>query len=457
MKPKAKRKTDTDLEGKSEWIGGDPEPKNEEGNPAAVAASGKDTEKGKGKEKKTATAEGKEKAGAGGVITEDFGAQGSSDAHVPLQVVPSVSEDDEPDEERRDIERIWLSSDEDEAADQGDEDDLEDEDIIDRKAKRRASTQRPRPPGGGGLRPVRAPRTILPVEEEVDLSAQARKHTKTSAPRSKVSASASAPDFIDVDEMDIDNEVEFIKEVPSSPDLKKKHAKKAAGKGKDVKFSTETVEERAERLRGLEDVSKLRQIFTLMRERDVEGRTAKGKGKGREGEEEQKRLFLMQFPPLMPFLIDPNAPQPVDGDNDVQEVEAEGPSSTQPASSTAKIPAPPTTNSAAGTATAIKKDPDAPPPPFHPKSSAHTTSPEGILTASSPHRLPAGYVGKLNVHASGKITLDWGGCDMEVRLGTDVGFLQDAIVVDDRPLESQGGREENEERGGMGRHKRKRK
>ncbi|RMZ88697.1 hypothetical protein DV736_g4079, partial [Chaetothyriales sp. CBS 134916] len=54
----------------------------------------------------------------------------------------------------------------------------------------------------------------------------------------------------------------------------------------------------------------------------------------------------------------------------------------------------------------------------------------GVLTACSPlDQLPSGLVGKLNVHASGKITLDWAGTSMEVRLGTDVDFLQDAVLL----------------------------
>ena len=44
-------------------------------------------------------------------------------------------------------------------------------------------------------------------------------------------------------------------------------------------------------------------------------------------------------------------------------------------------------------------------------------------------RLPAGVVGKLKVHKSGKVTLDWGGTDMEVKLGTEVNFLQDVVLV----------------------------
>ena len=45
-------------------------------------------------------------------------------------------------------------------------------------------------------------------------------------------------------------------------------------------------------------------------------------------------------------------------------------------------------------------------------------------------KLPAGVVGKMNVHKSGKISLDWGGASMDVRYGTEVDFLQDLVLVD---------------------------
>ena len=45
------------------------------------------------------------------------------------------------------------------------------------------------------------------------------------------------------------------------------------------------------------------------------------------------------------------------------------------------------------------------------------------------HPLPSGLVGKLRVHASGRVTLDWGGTSMQVGMGTDVQFLQDVMVT----------------------------
>ena len=326
-----------------------------------------------------------------------------------------ISDDDEPDEERRDIERIWLSSDEEEDEQQEDEDE---DDVVDQKGKHR-SIQRLRLGGGSGLRPVRAPRTVQPVDDEDKISLKTKE-------RGKQPQKSKAHETVEVDDMDVDD-VEFIKEVPSSPELRKKHLshKKTAGKARDLRFATETVEERAERLRANEDITKLRQIFA-----PTQSDSKSGKRKLSDGQ--QDRLFLLQFPPITPFLVDPDAPSPPADDDEVVEVKQEGTAAQQTSASTSK----PT----------VKKDPDAPPKTV----SQHA---DGILTASSQQRLPAGLVGKLNVHASGKITLDWGGTDMEVRLGTEVGFLQDAVLVEppsvagDDEMDGVEGEEANKGRG----------
>ena len=51
-----------------------------------------------------------------------------------------------------------------------------------------------------------------------------------------------------------------------------------------------------------------------------------------------------------------------------------------------------------------------------------------ILTADGA-RLPPGFAGKLNVHKSGKVTLEWGETNMEIRWGSEVDFLQDVVLA----------------------------
>ena len=276
----------------------------------------------------------------------------------PNLIEDAVSEGDESDGPRRDIERIWISSDE------------EEDEVIDRKGKQKAIS---RPPGAGlGLRPVRAPRHRPKYDEDT----YASNKSKTSR--------RGALEPIDVDEMEVDD-VEFVREVPSSLELKKKPVKKPPSKGKDLRFASETIEERSERLRVSDDNNKLIRIFTP---------PTKAKDDIDLGAEtKEKKLFLFQFPPLTPFLIDPDAPPT---DDDITEVKQEKTADGKP----------------------IKPDPTAPPP-----------LPKDILTATSTTSLPSGFIGKLNVHASGKVTLDWGGTSMEVKLGTEVDFLQDAVLV----------------------------
>jgi DNA-directed RNA polymerase III subunit RPC4 len=320
---------------------------------------------------------GKEKATTAVVVVDDIEAEGTADARVPTRVV-TVDEDIESEpEERRDIEQIWLSSDSSQDSD---------EDIVD--AKRRPKPTRS---GGGGLRPVRAPRVVPKDEDDIPTKKKSRP-TKT----------------IDLDEMDED-EVEFVREAPSSPEKSKRSpVKKQHSKGKDGR-GMETVAERAERLRVDEDRSRLRSIFVDSRTETKSSLKGKGKdkGKGKEREDEDEdegRMFLMQFPPITPFLIDPNASASasaqINPDIETQQATQEKPSNIK--SEQTEVPAP------------------------------------TVLTPHTTSMLPSGCVGKLNVHASGRISLDWGGVDMEVRLGSQVGFLEDAVLVSANALEGSG-------------------
>jgi DNA-directed RNA polymerase III subunit RPC4 len=116
------------------------------------------------------------------------------------------------------------------------------------------------------------------------------------------------------------------------------------------------------------------------------------------------RLFLMQFPPMTPNLTIPgtaeNQPEPTAsattmGQAEQPEVKAEG--------DEVEIVE-------GGQAT--------------------TTRPPGkIVTAAADTPLPAGRVGKFNVHRSGRITLDWGGISFELDRAAEVDFVQEALVV----------------------------
>ncbi|KAJ5990437.1 hypothetical protein N7522_010644 [Penicillium canescens] len=136
--------------------------------------------------------------------------------------------------------------------------------------------------------------------------------------------------------------------------------------------------------------------------------TAEGQDAEKETEEEEEEspllghLFLMQFPPMTPNLhivgSDTNRYQPAAAPENQNQnpIKREGGAEVEIVETTQ-----PTT-------TSQEKD---------------------IITANKPWSLPAGRVGKLNVHKSGRVTLDWGGISMELNRGAPVGFAQEAVIV----------------------------
>lgn len=131
------------------------------------------------------------------------------------------------------------------------------------------------------------------------------------------------------------------------------------------------------------------------------------------------RVYLFQFPPILPSL----SSVPLKNEPASPTLSRKIPSSTthQPIDLSTSAPAAPTDNS---------KQTDVKPDPNVPESAGQSHSP-----------FPAGLVGKLRVHASGRTTLDWGGTALQVGMGTDVQFLQDAVVAKfhDQALDVEGG------------------
>lgn len=113
------------------------------------------------------------------------------------------------------------------------------------------------------------------------------------------------------------------------------------------------------------------------------------------------QLFLMQFPPMTPNLVVPgpaeSAPAPeaaVDQqDNVASEVKTEQNDE-------------------------VKTADDEP-----------TNEPSSVITATTDWSLPAGRAGKLNVHKSGRVTMNWGGISFELDRAAAVDFVQEAMIV----------------------------
>ncbi|KAJ5690583.1 hypothetical protein N7462_004975 [Penicillium macrosclerotiorum] len=120
------------------------------------------------------------------------------------------------------------------------------------------------------------------------------------------------------------------------------------------------------------------------------------------------QLFLMQFPPMTPNLT-------LSG-------------------STA------TTNTT--TTTPAERNPSPSPGEVKPEDNVHDLDgpPETpkVITAATDWALPAGRVGKLNVHKSGRVTLDWGGISFELDRATTVDFVQEALIVSSPEPEVEG-------------------
>lgn len=110
------------------------------------------------------------------------------------------------------------------------------------------------------------------------------------------------------------------------------------------------------------------------------------------------KVYLFQFPPILPDLI--RVPIKADPDGPDQEEDAMLVDPPAPQDNTADKPI-----KIEGSGTEEK---DKKPPPL---------------------ALPSGAVGQLHVHASGRVTLDWGGTAMNLGMGTEASFLQDVLCV----------------------------
>lgn len=310
----------------------------------------------------------------------------SSNKKDEEELIP-ISDDDHDGQPTRDIERIWISSDEDEDV------------IISRKGKQRHVSKPPKM--SFGLRPVRAARqTSDSIEDD--------KPGRTSN-SVKVDDNQTVID-IDADEMVVDEPVATVKkDPPSSPEQSKRLSKKVDNRVKDAKTIVETVEERAERLRMSGDIDKLREEFlssNCVSDGDVV--MDHGDNQTETHHTGHDRMFLFQLPPLVPQLFDSTTKASLDDAQDVH-VKAE------PEISATAMEAEPGQKD-------NEKVKDEPPPTVF--TSASTVS----------ERFPQGLVGKLSIHKSGKVTLDWGGTDMEVRYGTEVDFLQNVVCVESHEL-----------------------
>ncbi|KAL1987009.1 hypothetical protein VTN96DRAFT_5165 [Rasamsonia emersonii] len=137
------------------------------------------------------------------------------------------------------------------------------------------------------------------------------------------------------------------------------------------------------------------------------------------------QLFLIQFPPLTPNLVvQGGTEQTTEGgvgalDGDISITHA-GPRADGPA---------------------VKQEEDADVQELKAQTAAE--KPAKLVTATQ-QQLPAGRVGKLHLHASGRVTMDWGGISFELDRGTEVSFLQEALIVSTPSTAQAAGEEEKD-------------
>ncbi|KAK7541268.1 RNA polymerase III RPC4-domain-containing protein [Phyllosticta citribraziliensis] len=230
-----------------------------------------------------------------------------------------------------------------------------------------------------------------------------------------------------------------IKDAPSSPELsrKTKPRMKSRRKPRWGEFVAHTEEEKAEQARILEArESVAKELGTIVppREpaadadtstpRDADGDTAMNEGTPKEQTEpkqeaidnRQDRVYLFQFPPVLPSLTvkDTVKPEPT--------------SPTHPHD----VDAP-----AAATAESSNKQPQ------QPAVKIEDDGPSGLdqVSPDLPTVLSSGKVGKLRVHESGRTTLDWGGTSLELHAGMEASFLQDIVISKIDPQEERVGRD----------------
>ncbi|KAG5301288.1 DNA-directed RNA polymerase III RPC4 [Histoplasma ohiense] len=203
---------------------------------------------------------------------------------------------------------------------------------------------------------------------------------------------------------------------PLAPTAPKPKARKSKVTIYDPRSKLQTEEERQEWDRHEQDIEHIKQALGTVTTHDPpaeESQDAEQEDETKAVEaprdERSGRLFLIQFPPMTPNLVPPWP----DMDEMVQDVVETG-----ARASTQQSPNP-----------AIKKEAtDGLTAPMPTLSSNGTVIPSPLITATN-STLPPGRVGKLNIHQSGRATIDWGGISFELTKGSDVEFLQDAIVA----------------------------
>lgn len=377
----------------------------------------------------------------------------------------SVSSDESDGELRVSIDRINLES---------DADDDEEDAVLDQKKKKKQQQHKGKTALGSardkGLRPIRVERhehedrvVSVNMESSTAKSAEHREQAKGKAKDDDalfVQDDEETPTETEtqVKQEPTDENDQTMMDVPHTeepvttddgllPAPKKKVRRKLDSREpsvpavKDPKSLLRTKEDIEEYDRHAEDLELVKDLFTkepptkpneLTEEAEAGAETTtdeQGKEKAEEGEEAEPQddkltgqLFLMQFPPITPNLIEPNA----DGTNaDGEATDTPNSAAPQGAGQNAEV------NGAQSDIPGLKHEEEFEVLDGLEESTAARTQSK-VVTAAD-WQLKAGQAGKLNVHASGRVTMDWGGISFELDRAAAVDFLQEALIVSTPP------------------------
>lgn len=207
-----------------------------------------------------------------------------------------------------------------------------------------------------------------------------------------------------------------------STNVKPKAKKKRTLKFEDTKPVLQTEEDRQEWARYQEDIRMLDHELRLMDtgpttlsvpRTDADGNvTTEEDDTPKITEQKEGRVYLIQLPPIVPSLIDPDPTPDANPDPDKQ-------------------------------SNNIKPDPEAHHP--HPTpASPSTQKPQSSSTATKKAAIPAitpnlkplprgtfspGHLGTLKLKQSGRVLLSWGAASLELARGSETEFLQDVVVA----------------------------
>lgn len=117
-------------------------------------------------------------------------------------------------------------------------------------------------------------------------------------------------------------------------------------------------------------------------------------------------LFLMQFPPMTPNLSLPGSTETLAEETNRSEPPAQPPAQPQ-----------------------VKSETEGDDVQITGETGLDSNGKSKLITAATNWSLPAGRVGKLNVHKSGRVTMDWGGISFELDRAAAVDFVQEALIV----------------------------